>query len=212
MRPASGCSTRCRRSFRATARRRPLVLVLDDLHAADEPSLLLLRFLAGELAASRLLVAGAYRDVDPALADPLASALVELGREPVTRRIALEGLSPHDTGSFIEATTSRRPTSELVEAVYAETEGNPLFVGEIVRLLEAEHRLEDDRPAIAVPSTLREMIARRMRRLPDEASRILTIASALGRARPTFARSRPPLGSTRTSCWQRSRGRSGNAS
>ena len=60
------------------AAERPIVLVLDDLHAADEPSLLLLRFVARGLGDSRLLVVGAYRDVDPTLRDPLASTLAEL--------------------------------------------------------------------------------------------------------------------------------------
>jgi predicted ATPase len=69
----------------------PLVLVLDDLHAADAPSLLLLRFVARELGESRLLIVGAYRDVDPTLADPLTTTLTELAREPVTRTLALAG-------------------------------------------------------------------------------------------------------------------------
>ena len=69
------------------------MLVLDDLHAADEPSLLLLEFVARGLRDSRLLVVGAYRDVDPTLRDTLASTLAELARERVTRRIALGGLA-----------------------------------------------------------------------------------------------------------------------
>ena len=60
---------------KTAARAQPLVLVLDDLHAADEPSLLLLRFLARELADARLLVVAAYRDVDPSLRDPLLATL-----------------------------------------------------------------------------------------------------------------------------------------
>jgi AAA ATPase domain/Bacterial transcriptional activator domain len=64
--------------LRGAAEVRPLVLVLDDLHAADEPSLLLLRFVAREIAASRVLALCAFRDIDPALRDPLAAALAEL--------------------------------------------------------------------------------------------------------------------------------------
>jgi eukaryotic-like serine/threonine-protein kinase len=73
--------------LRNAARSQPLVLVLDDLHAADEPSLLLLRFLARELGESRLLVVGAYRNVDPAPDEPLIAALTELAREPTTRSV-----------------------------------------------------------------------------------------------------------------------------
>jgi hypothetical protein len=62
------------------------VLVLDDLHAADEPSLLLLlRFVTRELEDSRLVIVGAYRDVDPTLADPLTTTVTEPAREPVSR-------------------------------------------------------------------------------------------------------------------------------
>ena len=77
--------------LRSAAHARPLVLVLDDLHAADEPSLLLLRFVAREIADSRLMVACAFRDVDPALRDPLTSALAELVREPWPPRWGLPG-------------------------------------------------------------------------------------------------------------------------
>ena len=83
------------------AAKRPIVLVLDDLHAADEPSLLLLQFVARGLGDSRLLVVGAYRDVDPTLRDPLASTLAELGRERTTRRIALGGFAEPDVGEYV---------------------------------------------------------------------------------------------------------------
>jgi len=59
------------RFLRNLAATRPLLLVLDDLHVADEPSLLLLRFVAGQLGDSRVLVVGTYRDVDPTVSDPL---------------------------------------------------------------------------------------------------------------------------------------------
>ena len=132
------------------------MLVLDDLHAADEPSLLLLQFVARELADAPSLVLGAYRDVDPTLTDPLATTLAALAREPVTRRLALSGLSETDVAQFV-------PDREraVVAAVHAETEGNPLFVGEVARLLGKEgpardpaQRARDDR-APAAPSLRR---------------------------------------------------------
>src|SRR5204863_6240039 len=79
--------------LRNAACSQPLVLVLDDLHAADEPSLLVLRFLARELGVSRLLVVGIYRNVDPAPDEPLIAALTELAREPATRSVTLAGLA-----------------------------------------------------------------------------------------------------------------------
>jgi DNA-binding SARP family transcriptional activator/tetratricopeptide (TPR) repeat protein len=161
---------------------RPLMLVLDDLHAADEPSLLLLRFVARELGESCLLIAAAYRDVDPTLADPLTTTVAELAREPSTRTLALAGLGEADVARFIELAAPGTSPTELAPAVHAETEGNPLFVGEIVRLLAAERRL--DEPAttpLAIPQSVREVIGRRLRHLSEECNRLLTLASVLGR-------------------------------
>jgi DNA-binding SARP family transcriptional activator/tetratricopeptide (TPR) repeat protein len=169
--------------LRSAAQTRPLVLVLDDLHAADEPSLLLLQFLARELGESRLLVVGAYRDVDPSPTDPLTVAVTELVREPVTRSVALGGLGERDVARFIELTSGETPSEELVVSVHAETEGNPLFVGEIVRLLAAEGGLDDAAapPRLAIPQSVRDVIARRLRHLSQECNRVLVLASVLGR-------------------------------
>jgi tetratricopeptide (TPR) repeat protein len=173
------------RFLRNAAAARPLVLVLDDLHAADEPSLLLLRFVAGGLATARILVVGTYRDVDPTVRDPLASTLAELAREPVTQRIELSGLAETDVGRYIELSTDTMPATELVSALQNETEGNPLFLGEIVRLLAAEGRLSDvDIRAmwtLGIPQGVREVIGRRLRRLSDESTQVLALASVLGR-------------------------------
>ena len=161
---------------------RPLVLVLDDLHAADEPSLLLLRFLARELGSSRLLVAAAYRDVDPELRDPLTTALAELGRERVTRTLSLGGLGASDIASFIELTTDRTAAPGLATTLHTETAGNPLFVGEIVRLLAAEGRLDDASAAqLSVPENVRGVIGRRLDRLSDGCASLLGFASVFGR-------------------------------
>jgi len=161
---------------------RVLALVLDDLHAADEPSLLLLRYVASVLGDSRILIVGTFRDLDPTVSDPLESTLVELAREPVTRRVHLSGLSRDEVGRLAEATASMAPPSRLVAELHAETEGNPLFVSEIVRLLAAEGRLTSDTAvATAIPETIREVIGRRLRRLSGECRRVLSLASVFGR-------------------------------
>jgi DNA-binding SARP family transcriptional activator len=168
--------------LKSAAQHRPLVLVLDDLHAADEPSLLLLQFLARELGESRLLVVGAYRNVDPTPAHPLTTAVTELAREPVTRSIVLAGLGKEDVARFIELTSGETASDEFVTAIHEETEGNPLFVGEIVRLLAAEGGFEAS-PAIriAIPESVRDVILRRLRHLSEECNRVLVLASVLGR-------------------------------
>ena len=160
----------------------PLVVVLDDLHAADEPSLLLLRFVARELGDSRLVIIGAYRDLDPTLADPLKTTVTELAREPVTRSLALAGLAATDVVRFIELAAPGAPAAELGPSLHAETEGNPLFVGEIMRLLATEQRLRDPGTGpLAIPQSVREVIGRRLRHLSSECDRLLTVASVMGR-------------------------------
>jgi DNA-binding SARP family transcriptional activator len=150
----------------------PLVLALDDLHAADESSLLLLQFVARELAGSRVMIVGAYRDVDPTLSEPLREAVAALLREPVTRVLELGGLAEADVARYIELASPA--VGSLGPAVFAETEGNPLFVGEIVRLLDKEGQL-------AIPNSVRETIGRRLRHLSPECNALLELASVLGR-------------------------------
>jgi DNA-binding SARP family transcriptional activator/tetratricopeptide (TPR) repeat protein len=164
------------------AEARPLVIVLDDLHAADEPSLLLLQFLARQLGESRLMIVGAYRDIDPALADPLTTTLMELGREPVTRKLELAGLDEPDVVRFLELAAPRASATDLARMVHAETEGNPLFVGEILRLLASEQRLDEPPTApLAIPQSVREVIGRRLRHLSHRCNELLVLASVLGR-------------------------------
>ena len=82
--------------------KQPLVLVLDDLHWSDKPSLLLLQFVARELAGSRLLLVGTYRDMELSRQHPLAESLGELVRERMFQRVLLRGLTSEDVGRFVE--------------------------------------------------------------------------------------------------------------
>jgi DNA-binding SARP family transcriptional activator len=167
--------------LRSAARDRPLVLVLDDLHAADQPSLLMLQFLARESAGSPLMVLAAYRDVDPTLQEPLDAALAELVREPHTTQISLGGLSEPEVAEFFERSTGVEPAGRLVGALHAETEGNPLFVAEVVRLLESEGRLSEADAHLGIPAGARAVIRRRLGRLSEECQRLLVPASVMGR-------------------------------
>ena len=128
--------------LREAATAQPLVIVLDDLHAADTPSLLLLQFLAGQLGSVPVMLAGLYRDDDPSEDGALSACLASLARERATRRMRLTGLSAVDTAVMIGALAGRCVAESVALAIHDETEGNPLFVGEIVRLLEDEDRLE----------------------------------------------------------------------
>src|SRR5215207_5088412 len=168
--------------LRSASTSRPLLLVLDDLHAADASSLLLLRFLARQLGSSRVMLLGAYRDVDPIPGMPLAEMLAEVSREAVTRRLELDGLSEREVAEYVELTASEVGSPELVTALSEETEGNPLFVGEIVRLLAVEGvRSESAAGRLAIPQSVRDVIARRLAHLSTECNRLLMLASVLGR-------------------------------
>jgi DNA-binding SARP family transcriptional activator len=167
--------------LRSAAQARPLVLVLDDLHAADQPSLLLLQFVAREIGHSRLLVLCAFRDVDPMLQEPLTSTLAELARERHTAQIELAGLSEPDVAAYVEFSTGTKLAPRLVQTVHAETEGNPLFVVEVVRLLDAEGRLADADPHRRIPSGVRSVIGQRVGRLSENCRRVLVPAAVMGR-------------------------------
>jgi tetratricopeptide (TPR) repeat protein len=169
--------------LRNASQRQPIVLFLDDLHAADAPSLLLLQFLARELGSTRILLIGAYRDVEPLPTQPLTRMLAEVAREPVTRRLALGGLTEPEVAEYVELTASDIASPELVAALHEETEGNPLFVGETVRLLSVEGVRPGwtDGSGVAIPQSVREVIGRRLAHLSDECNRVLMLASVLGR-------------------------------
>jgi predicted ATPase len=156
--------------LRCASRERPIVLFLDDLHAADASSLLLLQFVARELASCRLLVMCAYRSVDPGPSESLAATLTELAREAVVRVIRLAGLSEQDVADYVALTAPDLATPELAGGLREETEGNPLFVAEIMRLLADE----PDTPALhggkfAVPQSVRSVIPGAWRTFPTSA-------------------------------------------
>jgi tetratricopeptide (TPR) repeat protein len=163
----------------------PLMVVLDDLHAADAPSILLLRFAARELGEARVLVLGAYRDMELDRGHPLTVALAELSREPATRYVPLSGLDEAGVARLIQEVTGVMPREGVAAAVHRGTEGNPLFVGEVARLLAAEGRLERVGDpaglALAIPEGIRAVIGRRVARLPEQCGRVLGLASVFGR-------------------------------
>ena len=173
--------------LKGAAGSQPLVLILDDLHWADTDSLALLEFVALELAGTRLLLLGTYRDVELSRRHPLSPTLAELTREHLAKRILLRGLIRSDVGRFIEATSHIAPPAALVEAVHTQTEGNPLFVTEVVRLLVQEGALtpeglgRHERWSVSIPEGIREVIGRRLDRLSERCNTALTVAAVIGR-------------------------------
>jgi eukaryotic-like serine/threonine-protein kinase len=167
----------------AAARDRPLVIVLDDLHWADEPSLLLLRFAAKEVGSSGLLILGTYRDVELGRHHPLARVLGDISGGETSGRIPLRGLTVAAVERYIEMTSGGPAPPGLAEAVQEQTNGNPFFVGEIVRLLASEGRLTGGGSAaeLEIPQGVREVVGRRLDRLSDSTNEALRVAAAIGR-------------------------------
>jgi DNA-binding SARP family transcriptional activator len=164
--------------LRRAAHREPLVLVLEDLHAADAASLALLDFVARELEAARLLVVGMYRDVEVGRGHPLRQTLAELARDRLYERLALSGLAPEEVASFIAATLGDEASPSLVAAVHDRTAGNPLFMTEIVRILVHEGKRDWDG---GVPEGVREVIGIRLDRVSPECNQLLSVAAVIGR-------------------------------
>src|SRR5207302_391957 len=158
--------------------------ILDDLQSADTPSLLLLEFLAAELGRSRLLILGTHRE-GLAATEPLARTLSELDRGRLADTIPLRGLAEGDVARFMEVATGTKPSGPLLAAVHRQTEGNPLFVREVVRLLASEGRLKTgDQGAtwdFDIPVTIRDAIGRRLELLSAPCNEVLSVASAIGR-------------------------------
>jgi DNA-binding SARP family transcriptional activator len=165
--------------IRSVAAEEPLVFLLDDLHSADAPSLLLLRFVAREVTGARVLVVGCYRDTE--VGPGLAEALAELTRDAVVARVILKGLAPDATHRLLELTMGRAPAGELASRVHAGTAGNPLFAGEVGRLLASADPAEAARGELPIPDSVREAIGQRVQRQSEQGRHVLTLASVLGR-------------------------------
>lgn len=171
--------------LRAAAARRPLLLVLDDLHWADAPSLALLRFVGRELEDAGPLVLGVYRHTEVDWGHPLLGTVADLTRGQHHRRLLLGGLDERDVASFVALITGVEPAPGLAAALQRQTDGNPFFVTEVVRLLASQGRLGAvaGSPVLAagLPEGVKAVVAQRLGRLSDDCQRVLEVAAVLGR-------------------------------
>jgi len=167
--------------LRAAAGQGPLVLVLDDLHGADHPSLLLLGFLAVHVRDSPILVVGTYREAEARLDGQLAALLGDIIRHG--QRLPLRGLREADVAAVVERVAGRPAPDRVVRAIHEATEGNPFFVDEVVRLLSAEGRLDDATQVagVRIPDGVRETIRHRLEPLPESTRDLLCTAAVIGR-------------------------------
>jgi tetratricopeptide (TPR) repeat protein len=168
------------------ARSQPLMLVLDDLHWADKPSLLLLEFLAGQLSDSNIMILGTYRDIEVSREHPLSNTLARLARSESYAREESGGLEGESVAQLISDISGQEPSQELVATIHARTEGNPFFMTELIRLLE-ERQSTDGAPVdtvlsgLEIPQSVLEVIGQRLNRLSTECEAALTTAAVIGR-------------------------------
>ena len=153
----------------------PALLVLDDLQWADKPTVLLFRHLLRGVTRAPLLVLGCYRDVDVPRGHTIADLLADLRREPSVTWIPLSGLSEDESQELPRTRAGRDVGARLVGALHHETDGNPFFLEELLRHLDetdGSALLDDDVTAgldvddLELPDTIRDVIVRRLRRLP----------------------------------------------
>jgi serine/threonine protein kinase/tetratricopeptide (TPR) repeat protein/ribosomal protein L40E len=169
----------------------PMLVVLEDLHDADKGTLDMLTHVSRNLGGARLLVVGTYRDVEVDRSHPLSATLAELRRVSTYGRVLLRGLNADEVRRMLEGITRESVPWGLAQAVHRQTEGNPLFVQEVIRYLaeeglltrkEGQWRPTKDTPLeMSIPEGLRDVIGKRLSLLSPECNQLLAVASVIGR-------------------------------
>jgi predicted ATPase len=172
------------------ARLRPQLLVLEDLHWADESTLALLIYIANRIAKLPVVIIGTYRsgysDTNPALVRTLEE-LIRMGVRPQK----LGGLSKDAVGQMLHGLSRREAPESLLSAIFEESQGYPFFVEEVYRHLVEEGKLFDAAGQFRaelkldetdVPENVRLIISRRLQRLDENEKRALVAAAVIGRS------------------------------
>jgi tetratricopeptide (TPR) repeat protein len=170
---------------------KPMLVILEDLHDADKGTLDMLSYVSRNLTNTRLLIIGTYRDVEVDRNHPLSAALAELRRFSSFGRVLLRGLNIDEVRRMLSSITQEEVPIALAEAVHRQTEGNPLFIQEVVRYLVEEGILTRKdgkwRPSsestleMNIPEGLRDVIGKRLSNLSQECNHLLSVASVIGR-------------------------------
>ena len=173
----------------------PICVVLDDFHWADGQSVALLKHVARTAGEAALAVIVTYRDSDLGKDHPLTGVLADLRQLEGVERIALHGLGADEVAQVLASAAGHELDEDgigLAGEIATETDGNPFFVGEVLRsLLESGRLLYDEdsgrwtvdrSTALGLPESVREVVERRVDRLAGEARDALTLAAVIGRS------------------------------
>jgi len=167
-----------------------LILLLEDLHWADDSSLLLLEHLARMLAAAPVLIVATYRDSESDLAGRLSRTIEQIDRHRSAQRLRLGRLTRDEVARVLTALGRRDPPATLVDAIHSRTDGNPFFVHEVFKNLAEEAKLSGDatgwragmeHDSGEIPESVRLTIERRLSRLSQRTRSLLAIAAVVGR-------------------------------
>jgi hypothetical protein len=153
----------------------PVVLILDDLHWATKPTLLLLRHLLRFGEQARVQIIGTYRGTDLDRSHPLAARLADLHRDGTANRIQLSGLDEDDVTAYLAE--AGYDDEQLARALASVTAGNPFFLIEALRHVDESGGHWD--PS-TLPQGVREAVSRRLSRLPAETNKALAAAAVVG--------------------------------
>ncbi|MGH9035770.1 MAG: ATP-binding protein [Acidimicrobiia bacterium] len=171
----------------------PMLLVLDDVHWAAKPTLLLLRHILHSALPLSVLVVATYRDSEVGRGHPLSDLLADLRRVQGVERIHLTGLDQAAVQAFVEAAAGHEIPEEegfFARTVWAGTEGHPFFVAEVLRHLSesglvaqndaGRWYMTTDTTDLGIPEGVRDVVGQRLSRLSPEANRTLAVASVVG--------------------------------
>jgi class 3 adenylate cyclase len=172
----------------------PLMLLLDDLHWADKPTLALLKHVVGSSESMALLVLGTYRDSELSRQHPLTDTLADLRSEQGVKRMSLDGLGEQDVVKIMENVAGHEMDKlglRLAQGIAGETSGNPFFVSEMLRHLtesgmlvqrdDGRWVLEGEVTDLGLPQSVREVVGRRIERLGEDSRGALAAAAVIGR-------------------------------
>jgi DNA-binding winged helix-turn-helix (wHTH) protein/tetratricopeptide (TPR) repeat protein len=163
-----------RRFLHGAAARRPLLLVLDDLHRADSSSIELLVFATQHLLRARLLVVGTHRPINP------GHGLGRVLREPGTRSIPLQGLTRSAVHRIVAQSQGTDPDEELVARIHSDSGGNPFFVAELARAYARVDRLAPAGAVSEIPPGVHDAVWARISECPDGCQQVLQAACLMG--------------------------------
>ncbi len=155
----------------------PQVLLLDDLHWADDHTLRLVAAVSARLPGLPVLLVASHRDVEPDVTSSLQSTLATMARHPATDSMSLVGLDPEEIATLLAGRSGTRPDRATARALHDRTAGNPFFVQQLAALATNDKDAAD----AAVPAGIRNVVDRRVDLLGPAARKVLEVGAVVGR-------------------------------